>query len=88
MYLKNLRTSLSFFFSVLRLWHELVVDDINWYRSGTANRILEAKEKQREKEKEKTDRATKRAKRYVLLCNLSHSILCSAALSAALINGR
>jgi hypothetical protein len=32
-------------------------------RSGTANRILEAKEKQREKEKEKTDRATKRTKR-------------------------
>ncbi|KAN0123426.1 Zinc knuckle domain containing protein [Russula decolorans] len=32
-------------------------------KSGTANRILEAKEKQREKEKDKTDRATKRAKR-------------------------
>jgi hypothetical protein len=37
-------------------------------RNGTANRILEAKEKQREKEKDKTERATKRAKRYVLFC--------------------
>lgn len=38
-------------------------------RSGTANRILEAKEKQREKEKGKgkSDRATKRAKRYVFV---------------------
>jgi hypothetical protein len=32
------------------------------YRSGTADRILEAKEKEREKEK--TDRAKKRMKRY------------------------
>jgi hypothetical protein len=41
-------------------------------RSGTANRILEAKEKQREKEK--TDRATKRAKRYVLSSSSSRVI--------------
>jgi hypothetical protein len=53
-------------------------------RSGTANRILEAKEKQREKEK--TDRATKRAKRYVSVI-FPTPFLWSAALSAALING-
>ncbi len=42
-------------------------------RSGTANRILEAKEKQREKEKEKADRATNRAKRYVQVIPLDLS---------------
>lgn len=46
------------------------------YRNGTANRILEAKEKQREKEKEKgkTDRATKRAKRYVSFLSCDDTI--------------
>jgi hypothetical protein len=54
-------------------------------RSGTANRILEAKEKQREKEKEKTDRATKRTKRYVPSSN-PFLLLC-AGLSAASLHG-
>jgi hypothetical protein len=43
-------------------------------RSGTANRILEAKEKQREKEKE-TDRVKKRTKRYVLRVILPTRVL-------------
>jgi|SRR6266850_497082 len=38
---------------------------IHIHRSGTADRILEAKEKQREKEKTDSDRAKKRAKRSV-----------------------
>jgi hypothetical protein len=38
---------------------------VHIHRSGTADRILEAKEKQREKEKTDSDRAKKRAKRSV-----------------------
>ena len=55
------RTSSCFFFLLDAVCVFLRIVGVD--RSGTANRILEAKEKQREKEKEKTDRATKRTKR-------------------------
>lgn len=66
---RNLKTSSYSFFLFFYGWLRVMID-----RSGTANRILEAKEKQREKEKEKTDRATKRAKRYGLSSSSSRVI--------------
>lgn len=46
-------------------------------RSGTADRILEAKEKQREEKKDKADRAKKRMKRYANLLPFDLSASCT-----------